>query len=95
LGGLILFWLLIENGISLADPANSESGNSWFGLGPPLVIALFFGLLGILLMWVQWRKAPAFFKLRPRVVPAGFLEGEAAPPPPVADETEEIEEEIK
>ena len=95
LGGAILFWLLIENGISLADPANSESGNSWFGLGPPLVIALVFGILGVLLMWVQWRKAPAFFKLRPKVVPAGFLEGEAAPPPAVADEAEEIEEEIK
>jgi amino acid transporter len=94
-GGLILFWLLIENGINLADPANSESGNSWLGLGPPLVIALFFGVLGVLLMWVQWRKAPAFFKLRPRVVPAGFLEGEAVPPPPVADEAEEIEEKIE
>ena len=46
-------------------------------------------------MWVQWRNAPAFFKLRPRVVPEGFLEGEAAPPPPVAEEAEEIEEEIK
>ena len=46
-------------------------------------------LLGIVLMFVQWRKVPAFFKLRPQVVPAGFLEGEAAPPPPVADEAEE------
>jgi amino acid transporter len=94
-GGLILFWLLIENAIELSDPANSESGNSWVGLGPPLVIAIVFILLGVLLMVVQWRKAPAFFKLRPQVVPAGFLEGEAAPPPPVADEAEEIEEEIK
>ena len=36
LGGAILFYLLIKNGIELSDPANSESGNSWFGLGPPL-----------------------------------------------------------
>jgi len=93
LGGAILFWLLIENAINLADPANSESGDSWLGLGPPLVIALFFGLLGIILMFVQWRKAPAFFKLKPRVVPAGFLEGEAPPPPPVAEEAEEEEKE--
>ena len=92
-GGLILFWLLIENAINLADPAESESGDSWLGLGPPLVIAVFFGLLGIVLMFVQWRKAPAFFKLKPRVVPDGFLEGEAAPPPPVADEAEEEEKE--
>jgi amino acid transporter len=81
-GGLILFYLLIKNGIELADPANSESGNSWFGIGPPLVIAVFFLLLGIFLMVIQWRKVPAFFKRRPEVVPAGFLEGEVEPPGP-------------
>jgi len=79
-GGAILFYLLIKNGIELADPANSESGNSWFGLGPPLVIAVAFLILGVLLMVVQWRKLPAFFRRRPEVVPAGFLEGEAPPP---------------
>jgi amino acid transporter len=94
-GGLILFYLLIKNGIELSDPANSESGNSWFGIGPPLMIAVFFLLLGIFFMVIQWRKLPAFFKLRPQVVPAGFLEGEAAPPPPVAEEAEEAEEEIR
>ncbi len=86
-GGIILFYLLIKNGIELADPANSESGNSWAGVGPPLVIAVFFLLLGVVLMWVQWRKVPGFFKRKPSVVPAGFLEGEAPPPGPtgVAD----------
>jgi hypothetical protein len=82
LGGVILFYLLIKNTIELADPANSESGNSWAGVGPPLVIAIAFMVLGVLLMVVQWRKVPAFFKRRPEVVPAGFLEGEAAPPGP-------------
>jgi Amino acid transporters len=81
-GALILFYLLIKNGIELADPANSESGKSWFGIGPPLVIAVFFLFLGIFLMVIQWRKFPAFFKRRPEVVPAGFLEGEVAPPGP-------------
>jgi amino acid transporter len=87
LGGAILFYLLIKNGIELSDPANSESGNSWLGIGPPLVIAVFFLILGVLLMWVQWRKFPAFFKRKPEVVPAGFLEGEAPAPGPtgVAD----------
>jgi amino acid transporter len=86
-GGAILFYLLIKNGIELSDPANSESGNSWIGVGPPLVIAVFFLILGVLLMWVQWRKFPAFFKRKPEVVPAGFLEGEAPAPGPtgVAD----------
>ena len=53
-GGAILFYLLIKNAIELSDPANSESGNSWLGLGPPLVIAIFFAVLGILLMLWQW-----------------------------------------
>ena len=78
----ILFYLLIKNGIELSDPANSESGNSWLGIGPPLVIAVFFLILGFLLMFVQWRAFPAFFRRKPEVVPAGFLEGEAAAPGP-------------
>jgi len=85
LGGTILFYLLVKNAIELADPANSESGNSWFGIGPPLLIAIFFFVLGLLLMVVQWRKAPLFFRRRPEVAPAGFLEGEAQlEPVPIA-----------
>jgi amino acid transporter len=87
LGGVILFYLLIKNAIELSDPANSESGNSWLGVGPPLLIAAFFLVLGIVLMFVQWRKVPAFFKRRAEVAPPGFLEGEAAPPPPVSGGT--------
>ena len=87
LGGTILFYLLAKNAIELSDPANSESGNAWFGLGPPLVIAVFFLVLGVLLMFVQWGRFPEFFRRKPEVVPAGFLEGEAPPPGPtgVAD----------
>jgi amino acid transporter len=86
-GGAILFYLLVKNAIELSDPANSESGNSWLGVGPPLLIAVFFLLLGLFLLGLQWRKAPEFFKRKPEVVPAGFLEGEAPPPGPtgVAD----------
>ena len=81
-GGAILFYLLVKNAIELSDPANSESGDSWLGIGPPLLIAAFFLLLGVVLMFVQWRKFPAFFRRKPEVVPAGFLEGEAPPPGP-------------
>ncbi len=85
IGGLILFYLLIKNGIELSDPANSESGNSWFGIGPPLVIAVFFLVLGVLLMFVQWRAMPSFFRRKREVAPAGFLEGEAVlEPVPIA-----------
>jgi amino acid transporter len=89
-GGAILFYLLVKNAIELSDPANSESGNSWLGMGPPLVIAIFFLILGFLLMFVQWRKFPAFFKRKPEVVPAGFLEGEAAPPGPTGAAPEDL-----
>jgi amino acid transporter len=78
-GGVILFYLLIKNGIELSNPANSESGNSWLGIGPPLVIAVFFLVLGIFFMVIQWRKVPAFFRRRAEVAPAGFLEGGAEP----------------
>ena len=71
-GGAILFYLLIKNAIELSDPANSESGNSWFGLGPPLVIGILFAVLGIVLMLWQWRS-PEFFRRRLEV--AGALPG--------------------
>jgi amino acid transporter len=77
LGGVILFYLLVKNAIELSDPANSESGNSWAGLGPPLVIAIIFMVLGVVLMFIQWRAIPDFFRKKPEVAPSGFLEGEA------------------
>jgi amino acid transporter len=79
LGGVILFYLLVKNAIELSNPANSESGNSWLGIGPPLLIAAFFLVLGLVLMAIQWRAVPSFFRRRPEVAPDGFLEGEAEP----------------
>ena len=49
----------------LSKPENSESGDSWFGLGPPLVIGLGFLRLGVVLM-LLWRiEHREFFKRRP------------------------------
>jgi amino acid transporter len=68
LGGVILTFVFIKSCIDLSDPANSESGNAWLGLGPPLVIGLGFLLLGVVLM-IWWRLThPDFFKRRPEVV---------------------------
>ncbi|OKJ49542.1 amino acid transporter [Streptomyces sp. CB02009] len=61
-GAGMLCWLLVESVRDMADPANSYSGVSWFGLGPPLVIALFLTLCGIVLMLVWRRVAPRFWK---------------------------------
>jgi amino acid transporter len=63
-GGLILTYVFVKSIIDLSDPANSESGNSWLGLGPPLVIAIFFLLLGLVIMLLQWRVEPGFFRRR-------------------------------
>jgi amino acid transporter len=90
LGGAILFYLLVKNAIELSDPANSESGNSWLGVGPPLLIAVFFLVLGVVLMAVQWERFPAFFRRKPEVVPAGFLEGEAPAPEPTGVSEKEV-----
>jgi amino acid transporter len=68
LGALILTFLFIKESIDLADPANSDSGNSWFGLGPPLVIGVGFLLFGVVLMFLQQRADPEFFRQKPEVV---------------------------
>ncbi len=83
LGGLALAFVFVKSAIDLADPANSESGDSWFGLGPPLVIGIGFLALGAVLMLLQWRVTPTFFRRRPEVAPAYVAEGRG----PVADPT--------
>jgi hypothetical protein len=68
LGGLILAWVFIKSCIILANPENSESGDSWLGLGPPLVIGVGFLLFGVVLMFLQQRAQPEFFRRKPEVV---------------------------
>ena len=68
LGALILAWVFIKSCIDLANPENSESGDSWLGLGPPLVIGVGFLLFGVVLMFLQQRANPEFFRRRPEVV---------------------------
>jgi hypothetical protein len=67
LGGLMLTAIFVKSCYDLSKPENSESGDSWFGLGPPLVIGLGFLLLGVVLMLVWRLNHKAFFR-RPREV---------------------------
>ncbi|QNG36635.1 APC family permease [Geodermatophilaceae bacterium NBWT11] len=60
IGSLLLIWLLVESIGDLADPANSYSGVSWFGVGPPLVIGIGIFLVGVVFMFV-WRVKDARF----------------------------------
>ena len=77
LGGLILAAIFIKSVIDLADPANSESGDSWLGLGPPLVIGIFFLIMGIVLMlwWRATADGRVFFRRRPEVVDPAIATG--------------------
>ncbi|MFJ3765566.1 APC family permease [Streptomyces sp. NPDC090082] len=66
-GAGLLAWLLVRSVADMSDPANSYSGTSWFGLGPPLVIGIGIALVGVVIM-VAWRlRAPAFWRERPGV----------------------------
>ena len=73
LGGIILTYVFVKSCIDLSDPANSESGSSWFGIGPPLVIGGAFLVLGVVLMLAWYAKAPAFFRRKPEVADPAVL----------------------
>ena len=61
----MLSGLFVKSAYDLSKPANSESGDSWFGLGPPLVIGLGLLLVGVVLM-IVWRfRGPGEAVLRP------------------------------
>ena len=60
LGALLLAWLLVESVIDMSDPENSYTGQSWLGVGPPLVIGLGVFLTGVALMLV-WRRLDTRF----------------------------------
>ena len=68
-GGVSLFYVLVKSAISLANPANSTAGTSWLGVGPPLVITIGLMLLGVVLMLLQWRLEPEFFRRKAELPP--------------------------
>ncbi len=68
MGGLILTWAFVQSVVDLSDPANSEFGVDWFGLGPPLAITIAFALIGVVLMVAQRAHRPEFFRRHPEVV---------------------------
>jgi amino acid transporter len=79
IGALILTWLFFKSCKDLSKPANSESGDSWLGVGPPLVIGIGFLVFGAVLM-VIWYAAGhrEFFRRKREVADVGSLD---APPP--------------
>jgi len=88
IGGAVLAWAFFKSSIDLWDPANSESGDSWFGVGPPFVIGIGGMVLGAVLMQLYSVTHPEFFRRKIRVAPPGSLDPPAAAggpqPAPVA-----------
>ncbi|MEI8334568.1 MAG: APC family permease [Chloroflexota bacterium] len=83
LGGLVLMWALVQSIIDLSDPANTYTGSSWFGFGPPVVIAAFFTVMGLVLMLAQRAYRPAFFRHHLEAAPRDALD--IKPPSELAD----------
>ncbi|WP_329214494.1 APC family permease [Streptomyces sp. NBC_00683] len=75
IGAGLLTWLLVRSVIDMADPENSYTGTSWFGLGPPLVIGIGISLLGVVIM-VVWRlRSATFWTERRSVVDPDLVHG--------------------
>lgn len=73
LGGVMLAYVLVKSVIDLSDPANSESGNSWLGIGPPLLIAIILMLVGVVFMIAHWRASPSFYRRKAEVAPPEMI----------------------
>ncbi len=76
LGGIILLAIFVKSVVEYSDPANSESGDSWLGVGPPLMIGIFFLIMGIVLMlWWRFTAGREFWRRRPEVVDPAIASG--------------------
>lgn len=73
-GACLLIWLLILSVITMSDPANSVSGQSWFGLGPPLVIGILLFTLGLVFMIASRIGGSRYWQERPGVVDPAAVE---------------------
>ncbi|MFI2781212.1 APC family permease [Streptomyces sp. ALB3] len=74
-GAGLLTWLLVRSVIDMADPANSYSGTSWFGLGPPLVIGICIVLAGVVIMVALRLGRSPFWAERRGVVDPRLVHG--------------------
>jgi amino acid transporter len=74
-GSLMLFWALVKSVADNADPANTYTGTSIFGLGLPVAVGLGLGILGVVLLLLQRRREPAFFARQREVVDPALAGG--------------------
>ncbi len=88
IGAAMLTWLLVESVIDMSDPENSYSGNTWFSLGPPLVIGIGIAVVGVVTMLVRRLFSATFWAERPSVAgpesPRATVMPHATAPAPAA-----------
>jgi hypothetical protein len=79
LGAAGLGFLLIQSAMRLANPGDSSTGSSVLGIGMPLVIAVGFALVGVVLMLGWWAFGNRGFFKRPgfEAVPPAIADGSA------------------
>ena len=68
-GAVLLVWLLAISVIDMSDPANAYGGQSWFGLGPPLVIGIVLFGIGLVFTIASRLSGSRYWSERPGVVP--------------------------
>jgi amino acid transporter len=68
-GGAMLTYIFFKSASDLATPGKRDV----LGIGPPLAIAIAFGILGIAFMILQRINSPEFFRRKPEVAPKGSL----------------------
>ena len=75
LGGLALTFIFIKALITYSDPAETETGKAFLGVGVPVAIGVGLILVGVLVMiWANFAY-PKFFKRKTEVADPGILEG--------------------
>lgn len=73
-GGILLIWLLVLSVIDMSNAENSYGGQSWFGLGPPLVIGIALFALGLIFMVASRIAGSSFWQERAGVVDPALLD---------------------
>ncbi len=75
LGGLALTFIFVKALITYSDPAETETGEAFLGVGVPVAIGVGLILVGVLVMvWANF-VYPKFFKRKTEVADPGILEG--------------------
>ena len=75
IGSALLVWLLVLSIRDMSDPENSYSGQSWLGVGPPLVIGVGILIAGIVVMLIWRTQDSRFWQERAGVADPDIVHG--------------------